>query len=392
MPNSDYIEQMIRNGAPRAHIEQMIRVNEEMIRISEQMIKDGSSRDFVERYMRGDIPNTPPTIDEATRPRVLEDPVTGNRYVKFPNSDGSFEIKPYRSGIYDLPQELPVNYPVTSSIGTENGSVGSNIHELPVNYPATSSLDTENGSVPSNLHELPAHYNPPQELPVNYPHTSSIGVENGSINSTGLANTSHNDVNSSLSSLNSNNTTESTTTTGIASNGPVSTIQGSNNTSVRAVDGSSSTLQSREVVQHRFNANDYPNNRHLSNSNISQIGTNTNNNYQHETSKNGILDKILSGIKSLDNKDSELNKSLKRRFYWNIWEKHKGRYTSYNDFKFNWDTRTDIWKQLRKESISAVKTEFKNALELNTQGDRRINRSVTREAQNLLNRSRRNRR
>ena len=89
MPNSDdFIERMIRNGAPRTHIEQMIRANEEMIRVSEQMIKDGLSRDFVERYMRGDIPNTPPTIDEATKPKLLEDPVTGNRYAKFPKSDG----------------------------------------------------------------------------------------------------------------------------------------------------------------------------------------------------------------------------------------------------------------------------------------------------------------
>ena len=309
MPNdSDYIEQLERAGLPRDWIEQMERA--------------GAPRHYIEEILRGDRPGTPPIIDEATKPKLLEDPVTGNRYIRCPKPDGSFEIQPYRSGIYDLPQELPVNYPnATSSVGVENGSVDSNIHELP-----------------AQLHpqELPAQPDP-QELPVNYPYTSSVGVENGSISSTRLAgnNNTHNNVSSSSTSLNSNNTTESTTTSNIADNNPVSTIQESTNTSIRAVDGSTSTIQEsantsiravdgststiqdREVVpfRYRFNVNDYPNNRHLSNSDISRIGANTNNNSQHEMSKDSILSKILSRLKSLDDKDNELNKSLKRRFY-----------------------------------------------------------------------------
>ena len=47
---------------------------------------------------------------------------------------------------------------------------------------------------------------------------------------------------------------------------------------------------------------------------------------------------------------------------------------------------------MRQGASRAFKAEIRNVVGLDTQGDRRINRSVTREAQNLLNRSRHNRR
>ena len=93
-----------------------------------------------------------------------------------------------------------------------------------------------------------------QELPVNYPNTSSVGAENNSVNSNRWENNSHRSIGSY------------TTTHG-------STIQDNNNSSTQAVDGSSLSIQEREVIcyPYRYNAYDYTNNIQSINSELNQV-------------------------------------------------------------------------------------------------------------------------
>lgn len=104
------------------------------------------------------------------------------------------------------------------------------------------------------------------------------------------------------------------------------------------------------------------------------------------------MDRIFSNIKFLDDKTVELNKSFKRKLYWNLWEKNKDRYSTYADFKANWDTNTDIVREIRKGTSSNFKSKIKDSLGLNNERNSHMSRSVTREAQNLLNQSRGHRR
>lgn len=160
-----------------------------------------------------------------------------------------------------------------------------------------------------------------------------------------------------------------TNTSNRAVNGSVSTVEDSMNSSTQAVHGSSSSVQGREVVSYTYrdNANDYPNNIQSTNLELNQERPITSNNPKDVIIKDGIFDRILSSIKSLDDKSIELNKSYRRKFYWHFWEKNKGRYSSYGDFKTNWDTNTDITTQIRKEANSNIKSKIRDALNLDSQ-------------------------
>lgn len=116
-----------------------------------------------------------------------------------------------------------------------------------------------------------------------------------------------------------------TNTSNRAVNGSVSTVEDSMNSSTQAVHGSSSSVQGREVVSYTYrdNANDYPNNIQSTNLELNQERPITSNNPKDVIIKDGIFDRILSSIKSLDDKSIELNKSYRRKFYWHFWEKTK---------------------------------------------------------------------
>jgi len=60
----------------------------------------------------------------------------------------------------------------------------------------------------------------------------------------------------------------------------------------------------------------------------------------------------------------DLNDSLtffsktKRLIFWKAWEKHRNRYSSFNDFKNNWDNNTKIFKVIKTD----VKNDINNDL------------------------------
>lgn len=81
----------------------------------------------------------------------------------------------------------------------------------------------------------------------------------------------------------------------------------------------------------------------------------------------GMLDKIIFGFES---KGSKLRKVYvkyhdvsKRKFFWTVWEKNRGSYGSYKEFKESWDSNTKIWKTIRQDIKRDLKSEFRNFLD-----------------------------
>ena len=73
----------------------------------------------------------------------------------------------------------------------------------------------------------------------------------------------------------------------------------------------------------------------------------------------------------------------RRKFLWNIWEKHNDRYESYKHFKRSWDSNIDIWSKIRKDIRENIRSEVEDLL-----GVKKINknlkRSVKAEIEKLL--------
>lgn len=90
----------------------------------------------------------------------------------------------------------------------------------------------------------------------------------------------------------------------------------------------------------------------------------------------------------------------KRKFYWNIWEKHHGDYSSYEDFKRNFDPNMNIWKEIAKTIKSDLSKEIHDLLKSDPFGTkrptvtvrdiRRVNSSNTQDHLNRMNSKRYN--
>lgn len=84
----------------------------------------------------------------------------------------------------------------------------------------------------------------------------------------------------------------------------------------------------------------------------------------------------------------------KRKFFWNIWEKDRGNYTSYEEFKRNFDPNLNIWKEIAHVTKSDMRKEIKNLFEndpFNTKGrTRRVNLDDIRRLPNTSTQSRLN--
>jgi len=52
----------------------------------------------------------------------------------------------------------------------------------------------------------------------------------------------------------------------------------------------------------------------------------------------------------------------KRKFYWKIWEKNRGNYETYSDFKANFDPKTNIWKDIWKATKSDLSKEIRGII------------------------------
>ena len=52
----------------------------------------------------------------------------------------------------------------------------------------------------------------------------------------------------------------------------------------------------------------------------------------------------------------------KRKFFWTIWEKDIGYYSSYYDFKKSWYPKTKIWSEIKKEIKKDIRNEIQDLL------------------------------
>lgn len=53
----------------------------------------------------------------------------------------------------------------------------------------------------------------------------------------------------------------------------------------------------------------------------------------------------------------------KRKFFWNIWEKDRGNYNSYEEFKTNFDPNMNIFKEIARVTKSDISNEIKSIME-----------------------------
>lgn len=91
--------------------------------------------------------------------------------------------------------------------------------------------------------------------------------------------------------------------------------------------------------------------------------------------------KVSLGIKYLDNRSNvqslyvKYHDIAKRKFFWKIWEKGRGNYDSYEEFKKNFDPKMNIWKEIAKATKSDLSRDVQNLLDTNPFGTK--HRTVT---------------
>lgn len=87
--------------------------------------------------------------------------------------------------------------------------------------------------------------------------------------------------------------------------------------------------------------------------------------------------KVSLGIKFLNTKNNvhsmyvKYHDITKRKFFWKIWEKGRGNYESYEDFKLNFDPKTKVWKEISKTTKSDLSKEIRDLLDTNPFGKQR---------------------
>lgn len=90
-----------------------------------------------------------------------------------------------------------------------------------------------------------------------------------------------------------------------------------------------------------------------------------------------IKGKVSLGIKFLDEKSNiqslyvKYHDLAKRKFFWNIWEKGRDNYDSYEEFKKNFDPKTNIWKEIAKTTKSDLSKEVRSLLNTDPFGTKR---------------------
>jgi hypothetical protein len=297
----------------------------------------------------------PPAVNYSTKPTGV---------VMERACDAYFE--PNRYQIYELPTN---NTPQP---------ISHNIAELGVNYPNTSSVLTNNNSIPSNIHEMDNS----NTMFTNNPHNSH------------MSNSPILNTNSSILAQNGSTITltdKSINSSMIVENGIVDTPYRFN-----ADDYSTTHLNDNINYTNNFNPVIHSNNDNLENIQVGFLAPTPDLSPQYdyterEIPKEGIVGKIILGFKSFDSKIEgvyvKYHAKARRKFFWEIWEKNKSRYESYEDFRSNWDPNSNIWTQIRQESKINFKNEFESALGLN-RNNRGVNRGMSRDIEELIRKNR----
>jgi hypothetical protein len=92
-------------------------------------------------------------------------------------------------------------------------------------------------------------------------------------------------------------------------------------------------------------------------------------------SKKGLLTKISLCVETTKDNITFLflkcNQIGKRKILWTIWEKNKGKYDSYKEFKQNWDSKSNIWSSIKKDIREDIRAEVEDLL-----GVRKIKKDI----------------
>ena len=246
----------------------------------------------------------------------------------------------------------PVNYDTKPSLSqrpcehrvvdTANSSV----------YTVNSSLHTENNSVPSHIHELSANNatTNAQELDGRPVHRLPSCLRAGH-------NTNTNNTNFLGDVLGERDVLPQATSTGQERliNIAELDIARSNTPELDGREVSRARyVESLESSRNDFNSTDV---------NLSEVTIE-----EYAIEKAGIKDKLWLGFKNLDNKLDTIYVKYhnlgKRKIYWNLWEKHRSssQYSSYEEFKREWNPDKNIWSSMAKEFNSDLKKEVNDLM------------------------------
>jgi len=93
--------------------------------------------------------------------------------------------------------------------------------------------------------------------------------------------------------------------------------------------------------------------------------------------KKGWLGKIRVGFNYIGPKVNSVyikyHDISKRKFYWNIWEKNTHTYSSYEDFKREWNPNTKIWKEISKKIKKDIQKDVADLLHIKNPFDIPLN-------------------
>ena len=103
--------------------------------------------------------------------------------------------------------------------------------------------------------------------------------------------------------------------------------------------------------------------------------------------KNSILSKISLCVETTKNNITYIyikcNETGKRKFLWTIWERNRGKYDSYKEFKQSWDSNSSIWSTIKKDIREEIRAEVEDLLGIK-KIKKDIRKSVRGEVEKLL--------
>jgi len=107
--------------------------------------------------------------------------------------------------------------------------------------------------------------------------------------------------------------------------------------------------------------------------------------------KNSILSKISLCVETTKNNITfiyiKCNQTGKRKILWTIWERNRGKYDSYKEFKRSWDSNSSILSIIKKDIREEIRAEVEDLLGVK-KIKKDIRKSVRGEVEKLLRESR----
>jgi hypothetical protein len=88
--------------------------------------------------------------------------------------------------------------------------------------------------------------------------------------------------------------------------------------------------------------------------------------YVDNISKKSILTKISLCVETTKNNITFIYLKCsgigKRKILWAVWERNRGKYDSYKEFKRSWDSNSNIWYSIKKDIRKDIRAEVEDLL------------------------------